>query len=235
MKSKKRAIVLTLTLVLLIGGLVSATLAYFTDTEFAKDNVITIGDIEIDLYEHNAEYVYEGNNRPTAETLKTNDQAYQGYLDSEDYLLPGENVNKYTYIDNTGKNDAFVRFVVTVPGEIDGFLTYTWNDAYTVTRVAGATATDPVVYYVVGNEKLAAGALSEPGLEKVALNADLTEKDLAAFTNVFAAGTRDFNITVAAHAIQTVGFADADAAFAAFDGKNAEIPADDLANEKVKA
>lgn len=213
MKSKRKMIAITVSLLLVIACLAGATVAYFTDTEFAKTNVITVGDIEIDLYEHSEAYTTD----PTDQQLKDNDDAYQAYLDSKDYLLPGETVGKYTYIDNTGDNEAYVRFVVTVPGQIDSFLEYKWNAAYTVTRTPGAQPTDPVVYYVVRNEALAAGALSEPGLETVGLKPTLTEADIAAFTNVFNGSTRDFNITVAAHAIQKVGFDTPALAFAAFD------------------
>ena len=225
MKSKKKIIALALAMLLLLTAFVAATFAYFTDSEFAKNNVITIGNVEIDLYEHSEAYT----TTPDDDTLEDNDDIYQDYLDSKDNLLPGETVGKYTYIKNTGTNEAYVRFVVTVPGEIDSFLAYQWNDAYTVTRVPGAQATDPVVYYVVRDAALAVGALSEPGLETVSLKPELSEKDVAGFTQVFADGTRDFGITVAAHAIQTVGFDDAADAFDMFDDNGANVQ-----NEKVQ-
>ncbi len=224
MKSKKRVIALAVSMALLLICFVGATFAYFTDTEFNKDNVITIGNVEIDLYEHSEEYAAD----PGADVLEENDTKYRDeFLKADDNinLLPGENVPKYTYIDNTGANDAYVRFVVTVPAELNEFLDLTWNDNYTVTTKAGADN----VYYAVRNTALPAGQLSEPGLENVALKLDLTEKDLAEFTNVFDPDTRDFHITVAAHAIQTVGFDGATeaekaaAAFATFDANGENV------------
>lgn len=225
-------IAITVSLLLVIACLAGATVAYFTDTEFAKTNTITIGDVEIDLYEHSEDYAATN---PSDDTLKTNDTNYRDVFlkaDANINLLPGESVPKYTYIDNTGKNDAYVRFVVTVPAELNEYLTLTWNDNYTVTTKAGV----PNVYYAVRNAALPAGQLSEYGLKNVSLDIDLTEKDLAGFNNAFnvvdGKKTRDFNITVEAHAVQTVGFDTPAKAFEAFDGENALISAEDLENEK---
>ncbi|MBR4868936.1 MAG: hypothetical protein IKU10_07250 [Clostridia bacterium] len=218
MKSKKRAIVLTLTLILLIGGLVSATLAYFTDNEFNKDNIITIGNVEIDLFEHSEEYT----TTPDHDTLVDNDAIYQDYLDSKANLLPGEKVGKYTYIENTGKNPAYVRFTVTVPEAMNPYVDLVFNtDEFDVIPNGN-------VYTVVRKEALPAGEVSGCGLETVALKASLTEEQIAGViaTGLFTEADRTFNITVSAEAIQTVGFNNYTDAFAAFDANP---------NEKVDA
>ena len=225
MKSKKKIIALVIAMALLLVCFAGATFAYFTDTEFEKNNVITVGNIEIDLYEHSADY---DTNNPEGLDLEQNDKDYRDvYLkETNKYLLPGQIVNKYTYINNTGNNDAYVRFVVSVPAKMNEYLSLTWNTSdYDVSD--GVLVGDEVVYYCVGKKALVAGTLSEPGLTNVALEPELTEAAVATFQNVFAAGTRDFNITVAAHAIQTVGFDSADDAFVAFDTGN------NVGNEKV--
>lgn len=225
MKSKKKIIALALAMLLLLTAFVAATFAYFTDTEFAKNNVITIGNVEIDLYEHSEQYAAD----PGDDVLKENDEDYRDVFlkaPEQSNLLPGQNVPKYTYIKNTGKNPAYVRFVVTVPAELNEFLTLTFNTTdYLVTH----DTNEDNVYFVTAKEPLAVGALSTPGLTNVALNVDLSEKDLASFQNVFNGESRDFNISVAAHAIQTVGFSDAAGAFGTFDANGANVQ-----NEKVQ-
>ncbi len=211
MKSKRKMIAITVSLLLVIACLAGATVAYFTDTESTKTNTITIGDVEIDMYEHYEEY----NNTIPAEgatKLDANDKYYrETYLGTTvDNILPGVTVPKYTYILNTGSNEAFVRFVVTVPEELNPYLELTFGSNYAVEHVGN-------VYTAILKTPLAVGALSDSGLQSVKLLETLTEDQVADFQTAFNGVGRDFDITVEGHAIQTVGFnGDYEAAFDAF-------------------
>lgn len=94
MKSKKKIIALALAMLLLLTAFVAATFAYFTDSEFNRDNIITIGNIEIDLYE--SENVYNADALKTDKSgLAADDADYQEtYLDVHAPIVPAEEVAK---------------------------------------------------------------------------------------------------------------------------------------------
>lgn len=83
---KKKILAITLCVAMLAIMLVSGTLAYFTD-EAEKENVFTVGNVDIELEEENWE-------------------------DVED-TYPGQKLDKDPTVENVGNNPCFVRVMVT--------------------------------------------------------------------------------------------------------------------------
>ena len=147
-------------------------------------------------------------------------------------LVPGANVMKAPYVKNTGSVDAYIRVRVLIPAELDNGIL--GNSMYTGTAISSGAATlavtnnlekegvvynqyaftyvDPVkagkmtFWNVWGDIKLSNSATSEQ------------IKDL--IDRGFLTQDSKFNVLVEADGIQADGFADATAAFAAFDAQN---------------
>ena len=140
MKKKLLAIFLCVALVAIAG--VGASLAYFTDTDSAK-NTFTVGNVKIDLIE--SRFHREGNDNSgdtsipdpthkvtaddgmkyvtTDHTMFTDDEIKEDAKTyQESYLavkgqnmVPGRGVAKCPYVVNTGANDAYIRIRVMIP------------------------------------------------------------------------------------------------------------------------
>ena len=91
---KKKIISLCLVVCLLATAIVGGTLAYFTDTD-AQENVFTVGNVKIDLYED------------------------FGDNDGIEKLLPNIEVEKQVYVENTGSEKAYVRVHIAIPSIVD--------------------------------------------------------------------------------------------------------------------
>lgn len=139
---KKKIISLCLVLALALTAIGGATLAYFTDTDEAK-NTFTLGSVEIELHEGAYKDVLK-NGAPKdqngdVDTSKANpnehkndeagkfgydylDETYQFWL-ADQTLMPGgqgfNRIQKRIFVENTGKYDAYVRVIVGVPTELD--------------------------------------------------------------------------------------------------------------------
>ena len=190
-------------------------------------------------------YVTTGHTMFTDAEIKADAENYKdGYLAVKgENMVPGRGVAKCPYVVNTGANDAYIRIRVMVPSAANndfvavkdgGVITNQWcttsmlsgefqmgeTDKWPV--VTKAVEKDGVTYDVytfVRNEPLAAGAMTEwnvwnfIGIDKTADNADIQKAiDAGAIAKD---GT--LNVLVQADAIQAEGFADAAAAWAAFD------------------
>lgn len=90
MKKKITAIFLCVALVAI--AIVGASLAYFTDTD-SVDNTFTIGNVKIKIDE-----VFDEDNA---------------------VLVPGKDINKDVYVENTGAQDAYVRVHIAIPAALD--------------------------------------------------------------------------------------------------------------------
>lgn len=93
MNAKKKILSVALAASLAAVAVVSSSLAYFTDTD-QKDNVFTVGNVDITLTEPNWEAT--------------------GKEEAED-MYPGEAVAKDPTVTNNGANPAFVRIKVEWP------------------------------------------------------------------------------------------------------------------------
>lgn len=148
-------------------------------------------------------------------------------------LNPGQSYHKMPYVKNTGANDAYIRIRVMFPADLDtailnssmytstainsGEFTLDYNNSgvlrddgitynvYTFTRVKPLKADEMTYWNVWGT---------------VHMDADVTNEELAEFfgaDKTYADGT--FPVRVEADAIQADGFADASAAWTAFDAQ----------------
>lgn len=98
---KKKLTAIALVVALLAVAVIGGTLAYFTDTDSAK-NTFTVGNVKIDLIEQ--------------------EKTEQGLVDFEQdkLLVPGKSndgnaVSKIVTVKNTGKNDAWVWVDLKIP------------------------------------------------------------------------------------------------------------------------
>ena len=125
---KKKVLSLCLVIALVAIAAISTTLAYFTDTDAAK-NVFTVGNVKIDMIEQERVLDADGNYTSDLQNF-TQNQQLRPYVDhgvsSRQNLL----VNDYTieirdkvenYVDkiisvkNTGNSDAYVRTIIAIP------------------------------------------------------------------------------------------------------------------------
>ena len=176
-----------------------------------------------------------------AETYATDYLAVKGKN-----MVPGRGVAKCPYVVNTGANDAYVRIRVMIPSAANndfvavkdgGVITNQWCSSCMGTGEFQKGAQDgwPVVekgvlkdglkydvYTFTRTEPLKAGAMTEwtvwnfIGINKDATSADI-QKAIDAGAITATDNTMTLNVLVEADAIQAEGFADATAAFAAFD------------------
>ena len=161
----------------------------------------------------------------TDEQIKANAATYQEELANNNKLAPGESYHKMPYVVNTGKNDAYIRIRVMFPATLDtavlnssmytttcinkGEFTMSYDDSGTV-EVDGIKYN---VYTFTRVEPLAPNEMTYWNVwGTVHMDADVTNEEVA---TLIPDGT--FDVLVQADAIQADGFADADAAWAAFD------------------
>lgn len=239
MKTKSKALLLTLCAVLLIAASVLGTMAYLTSTDTVT-NTFTVGKVEIKLDE--TDVTNPTGPRVTANSYKlmpgttyTKDPTVTVKAGSEEsYVRMKVTFNNATDIialctdpefaedGPTGVENAYplirmVNFVEANAAKWDGIIPDNMMD--TEEMLANAKyfvydkATDTLTYYFYYNETVAApdGDVVLPVLfDKVTLPEWVTSDQLATL--------EDFQITVVAEAIQADGFANAGAAWAAFHG-----------------
>jgi len=194
-------------------------------------------------------YVTTGHTMFTDDEIKADAKTYQDeYLAVKGKnMVPGRNFAKCPYVVNTGSNDAYVRIRVMAPhdyeGSYSGFINAMLCSTATISgefqhgangenwpviEENGYTDEDGLKYDVLTFtriEPLKAGAMTEwnvinyVGIGKNVTSADIQTAVEKGFIKVSADGTMTVNILVQADAIQAEGFADAEAAFAAFDAQ----------------
>ena len=228
MKTKSKALLLTLCAVLLVAASVLGTMAYLTSTDTVT-NTFTVGKVEIkldetDVTDPNGPRVKANSYKlmpgttytkdPTVTVLKGSEESYvrmkvtfnnasklMAMLPSADNLAPILFLTNYT---STGYNVWAPEFNMD---EAAGFLADT---KYYVYDAANDTATF-IFYYpaMVKAKDVAAGDLAlEPIFTEISLPEHVTGEQLAELNN--------FQITVVAEAIQAGSFANADKAWEAF-------------------
>ena len=191
-------------------------------------------------------YVTTGHTMFTNDEIKADAAQYSDYIGKHgSNMVPGRNFAKCPYVINTGANDAYIRIRVMIPhdGDVDNggiinamfcstatssgeFQQGANGENWPVVEANGYTDKNGLnydVYTFTRTEPLKAGAMTEwnvwnfVGIGKNVTNADIEkaiEKDVITRTET---GALSLNVLVQADAIQAEGFADATAAFAAFD------------------
>lgn len=275
--TKKKFLAVALVAILAITAAVGSSLAYLKDTKTVT-NTFTIGDVKIELLESRfhregndnsgdtsipdpmntasgMKYVTDGHKAFTDDEIKADAETYMDeYLAAKgENMVPGRGVAKCVYVQNTGKNDAYIRIRVLVPSEANndfvdvkagGIITNQWcstsmingefidgkgggwnNAPYIDKAKVTKDGVDYDVYTFVRKEALAAGAMTEwnvwnfIGIHKDADSNDIETALRNGAIKLAEDGTMTINVLVEADAIQADGFADAAAAFAAFDNQ----------------
>lgn len=156
-----------------------------------------------------------------------------GYFkDHAENMVPGRNVRKNPYVKNTGSNDAYIRVRVLVPVSLFDVIdngpsywtTTAMNEGQVTSAAVNAYNTEgpgavkkvmrgDIEYYEYDftfTKAVKPGELTFWNVwGNIAINKDATAEQLA--------GVESFDVIFEADAIQADGFADATAAFAAFD------------------
>ena len=274
---KKKLIAIFLCVALVAIAIVGASLAYFSDTDEAK-NTFTVGNVKIDLIESRyhrqgsgssgdtsipvptqtasgMKYISDGATIYTDEEIKADAANYSAYIGERGKnMVPGKNIAKSPYVINTGANDAYIRIRVMIPSDANRdywlvrsggviksqFCTtaitsgeFMHNDRrndYPFINSSGKGYIDENgvgydVYTFIRNEPLAPGEMTEwnvwnyIGITPEATSANIQKAIDKGAILVSEDGTMTVNVLVQADAIQAEGFADAKAAFAAFDAQ----------------
>lgn len=217
----KKIVAIVLAMVLVAVAAVGATMAYLTDTK-SVNNTFTMGNVKITLDETNI-------NDPKGDRVTAN--TYDIY--------PGAVVDKDPTVHNVGKNDAYIRAVVTIENGMNWLGLY--NDNVW-------TAPQEAAFNALINNTLGEGwelvdiayDMSGPNHPTSDFVATLkyaavlkpNEDTTAMFTQIAIPGTvtgndvttridqdGEFSIKVVAQAIQVDGFDSWDLAFKAFDAQ----------------
>lgn len=214
MKTKSKALLLTLCAVLLVAASVMGTMAYLTSTD-KVENTFTVGNVAIKLDE--AKVDTDGTPVTPAERVKAN--SYK--------LLPGHTYNKDPMVTVlSGSEASYIKMTVTFSkaGALDAIFASTGADLTSIfngydsanwiykgnTKDAGADTRTYEFWYkeTVGapNADVALDAL----FDSITVPGTITNKQLETI--------KGMTITVNAYAIQADGFDNADAAWAAYAG-----------------
>ncbi len=209
---KKKILALVMVVALLGVSLITGTLAYFTDTHTAE-NVFVVGNVDIELWEDNNDGK-SNNGDPNG-----NNDEYTPWLKDQN-LVPGVSIEKDAWIKNVGKNDAYVRVLVTVPANI----VIKWDNTDKWEKIATTTDGGNTVYTLAYHDALAAGATAEDFMTAFEISEWIKNGEIA-----------DGKIVINAEAIQVGDFTSRDEAFSKLDaqklvdaGKNVATTADEL-------
>lgn len=189
---KKKVTAIALAVCILAVAVIGATMAYFTDTD-SKTNTFTFGKVDIDLTEDST----NENGAVKGDISTDGGITYPG-------VLPGLVYSKVPEV--TVKQDSLPAYVVitaTVPTIYDweGLFNYKIDSAFDWdSKPVGANT----VYYFYAKDPVQPGKSVTPFTE-VKINPALTQDGVS----------KAFNVIVNAYAIQTEGFANRWAAFAA--------------------
>ena len=212
MKTKSKVLLVTLCVVLLVVGTVMGTLAYLTDSKEVV-NTFTVGDVEIKVDETDVNP--DGTPIPGADRVEGN----------EYHLIPGQTYMKDpTMTVIKGSEEAYVRMMVTInciselraifgadflPHEfIEGKDSNIWIYEST-TENGDNTVTYEFRYYkTVDAFEATEDIVLEPLFTSFTIPGKMDGDELATI--------QDLEIAVVGHAIQTLGFDNDDAAWAAF-------------------
>ena len=188
-KTRTLLLVICLLAVAVIGG----TLAYFTDTDDAK-NVMTVGSVDIE--QHEQERGEDGTlqaftqNKPVVpgvgapkwgETIEVGD-GKQKVMDVENVI------DKFDFVENTGKSNAYVRTIIVLeaPGyDSEDLIHVNFNDSVGVTATAWTPVDIEGVQYVYAvftyTDALAPAAKTNVSLAQVYLDPKTTNEDVEAY------------------------------------------------------
>ena len=219
---KKKIVAFMLVISMLAIAMISGTLAYFTDTEAAK-NVMTVGNVDIEQIEQ--ERSSTGGLQPytqgqillpmggqpawAEETVTVNGDTFKVFA-SENAL------DKIVTVKNNGNSDAYVRTIVALEaGKSEDEAESLWNNNLAVTDNSDGQqviSEDNDLFVQIGDtwfiivvytygDAIAAGTESVPSLTGVALYAETTKEDVANLEG-------DYEVLVLSQATQSADMGD---------------------------
>lgn len=215
----KRTLIMAASIVLSLCLTVFGTLAYLSDSHTVV-NTFTVGNVDITVNETEV----DPNGEPTGneERVETN----------EYHLMPGHTYTKDpTMTVHPGSEHSYVRMVVTLNkleelkaiaclgGEdftieniISGWDSELWSLHATTEDEASNTVTYEFRYHeTVDASELEEDLVLEPLFTEISMPGEITGEELATIA--------DLELTIHGHAIQVLGFDDADEAWTAFDAQ----------------
>ena len=212
MKTKSKALLLSLCAVLLVTASVLGTMAYLTSRDQVV-NTFTVGSVAIKLDE--AKVTPDGKPVESAERVKAN--SYK--------LLPGHTYNKDPMVTVLkGSEDSYIKMTVTFSkaSELDAIFAPTGADLTSIfkgydsanwiykdnTKDAVANTRTYEFWYKEKVGAPTADVALDALFDSITVPGEITNKQLDTI--------KGMTITVNAYAIQADGFADADAAWEAF-------------------
>ena len=217
MKKRSKALLLSMCAVLLVVGSVFGTIAYLTDSE-SVTNTFSVGQVGLKLDEAKVDEM----GKPDGETRwqPTTADPVQEY-----HLLPGHSYTKDpTVTVDAGSEESYVRMMATIAYKAEAdevFAKYgvtNWlniNSDWVTDGIPTTKEESGTITRIYEFRYKSTVAKSETATKLPALFTTLTVP--GGVTNDEIACLKDMVISVEAHAIQAAGFADADAAWEAFD------------------
>ena len=183
---KKKALVLSLVVVLVAVAALGATLAYFTDKDEAT-NTFTVGNVKIELKEP------KWNNVPfEGEEDDFEEYAYTGQGDAET-VYAGEALGKDPTVKNVGANPCLVRIKVVMP-EVQGL-----TNPVSIDGPLGADWVQYGEYYYymkpIGDPIHGISDRTTPLFQQIRVSYDLENGD----------AVKEYNVKVYAEALQAQG------------------------------
>jgi len=214
MKTKSKALLLTLCAVLLVAASVMGTMAYLTSTD-KVENTFTVGNVKITLDE--AKVNTDGTPVTPAERVKANEYK----------LLPGHTYNKDPMVTVlNGSEASYIKMTVTFSkaSALDAIFAPTGADLISIfngydsanwiykdnTKDANADTRTYEFWYKETVGAPTADVALDALFDSITVPGTITNEQLATIEGM--------TITVNAYAIQADGFANADAAWAAYAG-----------------
>lgn len=214
MKTKSKALLLTLCAVLLVAASVMGTMAYLTSTD-KVENTFTVGNVKITLDE--AKVNTDGTLAAPAERVKANEYK----------LLPGHTYNKDPMVTVlNGSEASYIKMTVTFSkaSALDAIFAPTGADLISIfngydsanwiykdnTKDANADTRTYEFWYKETVGAPTADVALDALFDSITVPGTITNEQLATIEGM--------TITVNAYAIQADGFANADAALAAYAG-----------------
>lgn len=211
MKTRSKALLLTLCAVLLVAATIFGTMAYLTSTDTVT-NTFTVGKVNIKLDEAKANP--DGTLVEGAERVKANEYK----------LLPGHTYNKDPMVTVlSGSESSYVKMTVTfskaneldaifAPDGADMLKIFNGYDAANWIAKGNTKGADNTRTYEFWYKEAVAAPTADVALDalfkSITVPGEITNEQLATIEGM--------TITVNAYAIQADGFADAAAAWAAF-------------------
>lgn len=195
---KKKILAIVLCICMLAIAIVGGTLAYFTDTDEVT-NVMAVGSVKIEQIEkeRGADGTLQDftQNKPVVPAVGpiawADEPITVGGDVQEVFTAELKNVvDKFVYVQNTGKSNAYVRTIVMIEapgGDPNNLIHINANDKgsdLTGTPLMGIVTVEGVDYFYMVftySEALAPNALTPVSLAQVFLDSKTTNEDVAAY------------------------------------------------------